>query len=591
MDTSANVLELTALPPLSPTMERAFTEAFADMSELENSEGSAVIEFETSSLSSSSSVIWPAKTKHLTSSPTPASLTAVLHNYPMHKSEIRNMSPSGDKKHTSKDAMEGKRARRSAIEKKSRQRRQNVLKTMRDEVKQLEVLYNAIAKRKEERAGESQWQYERLNDLYSTSSSAVNELQHKYSELTLVAHASVKDQKALLKLLQQYKEFQKIVKSLSDEDMEEKKQVWDSGVPPSSSFKAQFTKLTTAECYALVRDSYEEMQRFNNAEHFVSTGANFMGWTDKRKYDSRSGALQYGFTKRFPLEDAEELLTKSWDIFLDAPKFKTMSFDRSVNIRYEVLQRMSDDLVIVRRDHKIPNVETTFVSVQVIFRVQTAIGYTLCMRTIPSPEIQKMQEPHEYFYDIFHWAQFNRMYDEFGNPAGCELMSAGSIGDQNQLKSTYWLFELVCSILRAQRARRLKIEKKSRQRRQGSLIVMRDEVKVLEREYLHLALNVAKKSRQAATSKYVSEDDLHERDILLDPTQVQTLRQKFLRLVSTTVALRNKQKQFCKILNVQQLFRDLSQTLATEFVDADNDPRRNVVYHATCYRDVLCHHA
>ncbi|CAH0482398.1 unnamed protein product [Peronospora belbahrii] len=543
MDTSANVLELTALPPLSPTMERAFTEAFADMSELENSE---------------------AKTKHLTSSPTPASLTAVLHNYPMHKSEIRNMSPSGDKKHTSKDAMEGKRARRSAIEKKSRQRRQNVLKTMRDEVKQLE---------------------------------------HKYSELTLVAHASVKDQKALLKLLQQYKEFQKTVKSLSDEDMEEKKQVWDSGVPPSSSFKAQFTKLTTAECYALVRDSYEEMQRFNNAEHFVSTGANFMGWTDKRKYDSRSGALQYGFTKRFPLEDAEELLTKSWDIFLDAPKFKTMSFDRSVNIRYEVLQRMSDDLVIVRRDHKIPNVETTFVSVQVIFRVQTAIGYTLCMRTIPSPEIQKMQEPHEYFYDIFHWAQFNRMYDEFGNPAGCELMSAGSIGDQNQLKSTYWLFELVCSILRelsmpmkktnnsAQRARRLKIEKKSRQRRQGSLIVMRDEVKVLEREYLHLALNVAKKSRQAATSKYVSEDDLHERDILLDPTQVQTLRQKFLRLVSTTVALRNKQKQFCKILNVQQLFRDLSQTLATEFVDADNDPRRNVVYHATCYRDVLCHHA
>ncbi|KAI9992143.1 hypothetical protein PInf_017528 [Phytophthora infestans] len=36
----------------------------------------------------------------------------------------------------------------------------------------------------------------------------------------------------------------------------------------------------------------------------------------------------------------------------------------------------------------------------------------------------------------------------FGNPAGCEIVAAGSIADQNQLKSTYWLFELVCSILR-----------------------------------------------------------------------------------------------------------------------------------------------
>ena len=43
---------------------------------------------------------------------------------------------------------------------------------------------------------------------------------------------------------------------------------------------------------------------------------------------------------------------------------------------------------------------------------------------------------------------FNRMYDEFGDPAGCEVIAAGSIADQKQVKSTYWLFELVCSILR-----------------------------------------------------------------------------------------------------------------------------------------------
>lgn len=44
------------------------------------------------------------------------------------------------------------------------------------------------------------------------------------------------------------------------------------------------------------------------------------------------------------------------------------------------------------------------------------------------------------------------MYDDHGEPAGCELVAAGSIEDQNQLKSSYWLFELVCSVLRWENA-------------------------------------------------------------------------------------------------------------------------------------------
>ncbi|CAH0486763.1 unnamed protein product [Peronospora farinosa] len=440
METSmGDVLELTVLPPLSPTIERAFTEAFADMSELEeNNKDTAMIKLEP---------LWPASTKDLTLSPPLVSMTSLSHNHPIHMSEIRNMSPSGGKKQTlPKDLTEGKRARRSAIEKKSRQRRQNVLKTMRDEVSELEKLYDAMTKRIETRE-ESQLSDARQTDSFSFCS-AVDELQRKYSKLTLIAHALEEEQETLQELLHQYTEFQKTLTSLSDQDEEQRNQTWNTGVPPSLSFQARFTKLTATECYALVRESYEEIKRFNNAEHFVSTGANFMGWTDKRKYDPISGTLQYGFTKQFPLEDSENLLMKTWDIVTDAPKLKDISFDRSINFRYEVLQRMNDDLIIIRRDHRIPNIETTFATVQLIFRLQTATGYTLCMRTIPSSEIQNMLEPHECFYDVFLWTQFNRMYDEFGNPAGCELMSAGSIADQGQLKSTYWLFELVCSMLR-----------------------------------------------------------------------------------------------------------------------------------------------
>ncbi|KAE8994828.1 hypothetical protein PR003_g20397 [Phytophthora rubi] len=430
MDALPEPLALTALLPLSPTMERAFSEAFADMSELEKS---AVIKLETPS--------WPcsdddAVTKpRAASSPAPAPASA--------SQQLKSMSPSENKSksESKQQAAEDKRARRSAIEKKSRQRRQNVLRRMRDEVKQLEGVFAAVTQRKD--APPAAW-----------SGSGGDALQQKYSELSLVAHALEEDQEALQRLLQQHEEFNKTVRGLADEDEADKNKhkVWDTGVPPSSSFRAKFKQMSVAQCYALVRESYEQIQRFNESDNFETTGANFMGWTDKRKYDSRTGALQYGFAKKFPMESAEGLLMKTWEIFSDGPKFREMSFDGSIDTRYEVLQELNDDLLIVRRDHRIPNIETTFATIQFMFRLQTPTGYTLCMRTIPAPEIQDVMAPHEYFYEVFHWTHFNRMYDEFGDPAGCELVAAGSIEDQNQLKSTYWLFELVCSMLRWENA-------------------------------------------------------------------------------------------------------------------------------------------
>ncbi|KAG2530676.1 hypothetical protein BBI17_000378 [Phytophthora kernoviae] len=275
-------LELTALPPLSPTMERAFSEAFADMSELEKSEKQAA---------------------------------------------VVKLEPSEEPQYVGSD------------------------------------------------------------DEAST---------RKYSELSLMAHALEEDQSTLQNLLQTHEYFQQTVGVLYDQKQAEDKDIWDSGVPPSSSFAAKFRQHSMAECYAIVH---------------------------KRKYDEGSLALQYAFTKCFPLEDPEQLLMRTWDTFANGDKMEYMSFDSSVNTRFEV-----------------------------VFRLQTPTGYTLCMRTIPAPEITDAMEPHEYFYDVFHWTHFNRLYDEYGNPAGCELVASGSIADQNQLKSTYWLFELVCAILRWENA-------------------------------------------------------------------------------------------------------------------------------------------
>ncbi|KAG3100053.1 hypothetical protein PI124_g16293 [Phytophthora idaei] len=337
-----------------------------------------------------------------------------------YQTEVGSMSPSEKSPASFTDPAEAKRARRSAIEKKSRQRRQGILKHMREEVKQLENIYAELAKRKETGIPVDLVRWGGLGD---ANTADVKTLHQKYSELSLVAHSLEQDQVVLQKLLQEHENFNQTVNSLLDDRRaEDAFAIWDSGVPPSSSFAARFRPLSMAEGYVLVRESYDEIRKFTESETFDSMGASVMGWTDKREFDQNSQAFQYSFTKHFPFENTEHVFAKSWDTVLDGPKLENLAFDGSGQSRFEVLQ--------------------------ILFRLQSPTGYTLCIRSISSPEIKSALEPHEYLFDVFHWTHFNRLYNEYDEPAGCEIVTAGSINDHSRLKSNYWLFEIVCSVLR-----------------------------------------------------------------------------------------------------------------------------------------------
>lgn len=405
-DNVLNELEIMALPPLSPTMERAFSEALADLSEMEKDDDhSTVIKLETLATRHD----WSKdeddadSTSVRMATPTPSTSRG--------QSEDCGMSPSKKDPATFKDTAEAKRARRSAIEKKSRQRRQEMLKRMRAEVKQLEEVYAEMATRREPRTAAAGLNRSdaQMRVYRPFSSASMGELQRKYSELSLVAHALEEDQVALRELLQTHESSQQTVRSLSDEK-EAEQRLWDSGIPQSSSFSVQYRHHSPGECYVIVREAYQEIERFCEVDNFETTGAHFMGWTDKRKVDHELQALQFCFTKRFPLERAEHLLMQTWNVFSNGAKMKEMAFDSSVRTRFEVLQVLNDNLIVIRRDHKIPTMPMTFASVQIIFRLETPTGYTMCSRTIPAPEIQKALEPHEYFYDAFHWYAIHVLY-------------------------------------------------------------------------------------------------------------------------------------------------------------------------------------
>eukprot|EP00644_Phytophthora_capsici_P001796 jgi/Phyca11/544339/estExt2_Genewise1Plus.C_PHYCAscaffold_140352 len=375
-------MDLMPLPPLSPSMEVAFSEALKDLSEMEKVEESVVVKLETSAM----------RRDWLKAQECADSMNLRMATPPPSMQKVAvAMSPCEKSPATFKDSAEAKRARRSAIEKKSRQRRQEMMARMREEVKQLEDVYTEMVRR-----SSSVTQRDTNRPISSVS---MDELQRKYSELSLVVHALEKDQCALRELLQTHKNFQQAVGKLT----EEKRALWDSGIPPSSSFSVPFRQHSADECFVIVRQAYLEIERFLEADNFKTTGASFMGWTDKRKVDHELQELQFCFTKKFPLESAGNLLSQTWKIFSNGEKMAAMSFDRSVLTRFEVLQVINDNLIIIRRDHRIPSMPMTFFSVQIIFRLQTSEGYTMCSRTIQAPEIENAKEPHEYFYDSFHW--------------------------------------------------------------------------------------------------------------------------------------------------------------------------------------------
>ncbi|KUF88846.1 UPF0553 protein [Phytophthora nicotianae] len=303
---------METLPPLSPTMQRAFFDAIAD------EEGDNTV-----SQSEASPAPWTSPSE--LSSPNLEAMTAEWHE------ELTTMSPS-ETKTGAGDSPEARRARRSAIEKKSRQRRQNVLRRMRQEVKQLENVYAEMAKR----------QSGALTPKNAT-------LQHKYSQLSLVTQALEEDRAKMLKLLESHEVFQRTAEAMAKRGTSRRETltnpnkddlVWDTGVPPSSSFAVQIRQRSPAECYELVRETYETIKRFDDGGHFVSTGANFMGWTDKRKYDE-TRALQYGFAKTFPLESAEKLLMQTWDVFCHADTMAHLSFNASVITRFQIVQTLA----------------------------------------------------------------------------------------------------------------------------------------------------------------------------------------------------------------------------------------------------------
>ncbi|KAF1773688.1 hypothetical protein GQ600_18148 [Phytophthora cactorum] len=123
----------------------------------------------------------------------------------------------------------------------------------------------------------------------------------------------------------------------------------------------------------------------------------------------------------FENQSCERLMEESWRTFSDLEFMRRVVFSSKVGLDLEILQVVNRDALVVRRHTNYRAMGRSFHTVYLLFRLQTANGYTVCFRTIPAPGIQQALGEGEAWIDLFHWTTLSRVPDADVHATPAEL--------------------------------------------------------------------------------------------------------------------------------------------------------------------------
>ncbi|KAJ0391348.1 hypothetical protein P43SY_010362 [Pythium insidiosum] len=339
---------------------------------------------------------------------------------------------------SAKSAKEAARARRSEIEKRSRERRQGAVRRMRDELSRLERQYRLLTQ-----PSDADTRHGAI-----VHPSDVRRLRARYLQLAQEASDLRSEHQQLRAVLSEAELFHDSLAALLDQYAADGARQWRTAA------HAVVPALSPDRCVELMRDAVETIRQFDATRDVISSGSSFMGWTDKRRLDADKGLMHFSFTKRFAGHTEDRIMRDSWEMFRDEAAMRRTIFPPSVHVELELVQLLSDDVLVMRRYTRYAALQRAFHTVYLLFRVATAQGFTLCFRTIACPGIQNALEDGEAWIDIFHWLHINRVAEdsaEAGEPV-VEVSFGGSIGGGVLKFAMHWMIELVMTVIRWENA-------------------------------------------------------------------------------------------------------------------------------------------
>lgn len=300
--------------------------------------------------------------------------------------------PASDKKATA----EAKRARRSEIERRSRQRRQGGVQSMRAQLSALEREYQRLVHGSTDNSTTDDEDDDDNNGKHTAA-----EFRSKYLALAREAKALRDQQARLQRMLHTRQLARDSIRALSAEFVRDPPAAFE--LRWGSVRHASIAPLDVSACFSLIRESYEAIRQFDSSSQFQTTGSSMFGWSDKRRLAEDDAKMLFSFSKLLPNRNAEELLRETWRTYSDEAFMRRVIFPPRVHVDLRRVQVVNEDAAVFHRHTTYHHLGKSFHTVYLLFRVRTDTGYIVCFRTIPAPALQSAMEPHEAWIDLFHW--------------------------------------------------------------------------------------------------------------------------------------------------------------------------------------------
>lgn len=340
-----------------------------------------------------------------------------------------------------------KRARRTAIERRSRQQRHVRIQLLQDEVASLtNILENlTLPKRLQEDARALLHDFGLVPVHVPPPRALIKKMDALFTEMRLLE----REHHQLQQTLYTYQNANAVIRDLVTQPAPDD---WRMNVKKWDAISHEFFQPWTMEqCGEIMDECMKTITRFALSDDFVSSGFSLNGWVDRTRFEASTSSMEFSFYKDLPHVDPRHQFEKYWKVFLHEEEYRRALLGLRCKYHMHVLQRVSEDIIIFRQDIKYPMLDTTCHHISINFRKRTPEGYLLCMRTIPVPKVQEAM-PDVIWTQNFHWNHADEVRDHQGNVTGTRSIACGSISSENAEYAALWVMEAAITVLRVESA-------------------------------------------------------------------------------------------------------------------------------------------
>jgi hypothetical protein len=178
-----------------------------------------------------------------------------------------------------------------------------------------------------------------------------------------------------------------------------------------------------------------------------------MGWTQHQRI-TPEGRVQFNFTKRIHSIGTEELVHKSWEMYCDFGLYHGIY--SSVQ-KLEILQKINDNTLLIRRDLQEGDSAPIFRTVFLLFRIRLPNGYLICFRSHnPAVCVEDDDDPNVQWMEMFYWLMITDPPVEEGAQGlvgppvrGCDVTFGGNLlNGRSAQHATIWKYQIAMALLR-----------------------------------------------------------------------------------------------------------------------------------------------